>query len=288
MTTLLREFGAQVHTIMTDPRERADYWHDNKKELISYASLFVTLIGTWFLVSSGEFSFMLTIGSLVSMFSFGVMAICIETSRSCQGVSAKMLEIYFLLHACRLYAILPFEGYLPFDKSGDWFYQAVEVVSFLLVCVLLYQIRQRYPSQYSNEFDKIDIKFVIVPCVVLALFMHPRLNRYPPSDIAWAMALYLEAVAALPQLFMFQAEKKVHRWTAHFLFSQAVAKIIIFIFWIGTYMELNVKKHPSRQYMGYWALTVQGFQLLLVADFLVNYMRCVSVGKCVSSILQTV
>lgn len=50
-----------------------------------------------------------------------------HTSGSAQGISAKMLEIYFLLHCCRLYAIVPFEGYLPFDKSGDWFYQANEV-----------------------------------------------------------------------------------------------------------------------------------------------------------------
>lgn len=83
----------QMKTLATDPRERADYWHDNKKELLSYGALVVTTIVTWFAISSGEFSFSLTLGSLISMFSFLVMGVCIETSRSCQGVSAKMLEV---------------------------------------------------------------------------------------------------------------------------------------------------------------------------------------------------
>ena len=37
--------------------------------------------------------------------------------------------------------------------------------------------------------------------------------RFMPSDMAWAFALYLESVASLPQLFMFQKEKEVMKWT---------------------------------------------------------------------------
>lgn len=274
--------------LATNKRSRTDLWANNKKEITSYCML-LGLIGTvWATVSSGEFSFSLTLGSVISMFSFLIMAICIHTSGSTQGISAKMLEVYFLLHCCRLYAIVPFEGYLPFDKSGDWFYQANEAVSFLLVCAVLYMIKFKYKDQNNTENDTCDTKYIIFPCVLLALVMHPRLNRYPPSDIAWAMALYLEALAAIPQLFMFQSEKKVHRWTAHFLFAQGMAKLITFIFWVGTYMELNVKKHPTRKFMGYWALFVQGCQLMLMADFLIQYVKCVRLGVSVSEILNVV
>lgn len=37
----------------------------------------------------------------------------------------------------RLTSILVYEGYLPFDKSGDWFYQATEILSLAEVAVLL-------------------------------------------------------------------------------------------------------------------------------------------------------
>ena len=67
----------------------------------------------------------------------------------------------------------------------------------------------RFNKEYNGTHDTCDTKYIIIPSVLLALVMHPRLNRYPPSDIAWAMALYLEALAAIPQLFMFQSEKKV-------------------------------------------------------------------------------
>lgn len=38
-------------------------------------------------------------------------------------------------------------------------------------------------------------------CVQL---IHPNLNRNWFADVAWTIALYIEAVAILPQLFMFQ------------------------------------------------------------------------------------
>lgn len=31
-----------------------------------------------------------------------------------------------------------YEGYLPFDSSGDWFYQAVEMTSLALCVVTIY------------------------------------------------------------------------------------------------------------------------------------------------------
>ncbi|CAK9002796.1 ER lumen protein-retaining receptor 2 [Durusdinium trenchii] len=84
------------------------------------------------LVSSGDFSFLLTLSSLLSMFSFLMVALKMETNRSCKGVSMKMMECYLVIFFFRLCAIIPFEGYLPFDKSGDWFYQTCEALGFCL------------------------------------------------------------------------------------------------------------------------------------------------------------
>ena len=62
----------------------------------------------------------------------------------------------------------------------------------------------------------------------------------------------------------------MHRWTAHFLFAQGLSKAVNLIFWVSTYMELNVRNHRAKKYMGYWALAVQGFQILLMGDFLLQ------------------
>ena len=56
----------------------------------------------------------------------------------------------------------------------------------------------------------INDRYLIVPAAVLALIFHPSLNAFMPSDACWAFALYLESVASLPQIFMFQREGQVY------------------------------------------------------------------------------
>eukprot|EP00913_Durusdinium_trenchii_P022615 g21239.t1 len=85
--------------------------------------------------------FLRTLSSLLSMFSFLMVALKMETNRSCKGVSMKMMECYLVIFFFRLCAIIPFEGYLPFDKSGDWFYQTCEALGFCLAGTIVYFCR---------------------------------------------------------------------------------------------------------------------------------------------------
>jgi len=48
------------------------------------------------------------------------------------------------------------------------------------------------------------------PCLLLGLLLHPNLNQNFLTDSAWTFALYLESVAILPQLLMFQVRVR-HR-----------------------------------------------------------------------------
>merc|ERR1712066_311681 len=124
-----------------------------------------------------------------------MVAVAIESSKSVRGVSLKMMECYIVVFFCRLTAIVPFEGYLPFDKSGDWLYQVCEA-------------------------------FCLCLAAAIALVMHPHLNNNLPSDISWAFALYLESVTVLPQLFMFMKEARAQPHTAHFLAAQATSRLM--------------------------------------------------------------
>jgi ER lumen protein retaining receptor len=55
--------------------------------------------------------------------------------------------------------------------------------------------------------------YLAAPCLVLAVLFHPGLNSHFLADTTWAFSMYLESVAMMPQLFMFQ--KQVRHTVTH-------------------------------------------------------------------------
>merc|ERR1712217_139952 len=143
------------------------------------------VITIFWVFSSGDFSFLLTLSSLVSMFSFLMVAMAIENSKTVKGVSMKMMECYIAVFLARLCAIIPFEGYLPRDKSGDWFYQVCEAFGLCLAGSIVYCCRVQYRSTYSPDSDTLNHLWLVLPALAISLILHPHLNDFLPSDIAW-------------------------------------------------------------------------------------------------------
>lgn len=238
----------------------------------------------WFL-SSGDFSFLLTLSSIVSMFSFLMVVAKIHSGRTVKGVSLRMMECYLAIFVCRLCAIVPFEGYLPFDKSGDWFYQCCEGVGLVLAATIVFFCRVRYAATYDPSNDTLNHLWLMLPALAMALIFHPNLNNFLPSDIAWAFALYLESVAVLCQLFMFMREGQAAPHTSHFLAAQALAKLMSFIFWASSFSELSNPNHYIKAFVGNWVVVMQLGQLLVMGDFIYHYIRCIRKGIPVSQLL---
>jgi hypothetical protein len=53
----------------------------------------------------------------------------------------------------RLTSILRHEGYLPYDKSGDWLYHVVETLSLLCAGVATACVAVRFSSSYNAKDD---------------------------------------------------------------------------------------------------------------------------------------
>merc|ERR1719222_1153655 len=111
-----------------------------------WGSFGAVALTVFWLCSSGDFSFLLTLSSLVSVFSFLMVALKIEAGGTVKGVSLKMMECYIAIFFGRLCAIVPFEGYLPYDKSGDWLYQSCEAIGFCVACFIVYCCRIRHEN----------------------------------------------------------------------------------------------------------------------------------------------
>lgn len=247
---------------------------------------FAAFVFTVFWVfSSGDFSFLLTLSSLISLFSFGMVAVMVNANSSVKGVSLKMMECYLAVFACRLIAIIPFEGYLPFDKSGDWLYQVCEAVSLCLAGSTVYCCRVHFASTYDANTDSFNHLWIMGPAGLIALILHPHLNDNTITDISWAFALYLESVTVLPQFLMFMKEGRAQAHTSHFLAAQALARLMSFIFWASSFSELSNPDHHIKQWVGHWVIGIQLLQLIVMADFIYHYVRAIQTGIPITEVL---
>lgn len=73
--------------------------------------------------------------------------------------------------------------YLPYDRTGDWLYQATESISFCLAGSIVYQCRVRYKDSYEGASDTLNHLYLIIPAFLLALLFHPSLNAFMPADV---------------------------------------------------------------------------------------------------------
>ncbi|SCM05689.1 ER lumen protein retaining receptor 1, putative [Plasmodium chabaudi chabaudi] len=272
--------------VVNDPEKLKRYISEHSFSIKVYSSFLLLVFIFYHLFSDGDFSFLLTLSSIISMFSFLMVFLKIEMSKSCAGVSLKMMECYVVLNTARLLSIVPFEGYLPYDKSGDWLYQLVEAISLFTNCCVVYLCRYKYKKTYDSANDIFNNMFLIIPAFVISIFIHPSLNSFFPADVSWSFALYLESVCVLPQLSMFQKEGKVAAFTTHFLASQALSKVLSFLFWIVSYKELNSSDNIIKSYVGVWVVIMQIVQLILMGDFIYHYIRCLSKGVSFDNLLN--
>ena len=103
--------------------------------------------------SDGDFSFLLTYASLTRCFAVTLLVAQLQQSKSASGISSKTLQCYVCVFASRLLSILRHEGYLPYDRSGDWIYHCIEVGAFLATLAALALVHGPYSSTYDITAD---------------------------------------------------------------------------------------------------------------------------------------
>jgi ER lumen protein retaining receptor len=182
-------------------------------------------------------------------------------------------------------------GYLPFDKTGDWLYHAVEIISLCASGLLLFAFFGPLKSTYEDKFDRFGnlppvpaqygAAYLLGPALILAIFFHPNLNKEFFSDTCWTLSMYIEAVAMLPQIYMFQkqaAEENglVEAMIGHTTFALGFSRVFELIFWVGSFKELA--NEAGGKAPGYIVLLSQLAHLVIMADFFYYYFISISKG----------
>lgn len=249
------------------------------------------VLGVYLLLSSGDFSFLLTFSALLRCFGFGLLTFKMLSVKTAKGVSLKTLELYACVFFFRLLSILRHQGYLPFDKSGDWFYHFVEIFSQLLVGLSLYLMFVPLLPTYDEKYDKfgnlhlpdqLGALYLLGPSVLVALIFHPSLNHDFLSDVSWTISMYLESVAMVPQLYMFQKQASeqggiVEALISHMVFALGISRLFELTFWLTSYTELT--HHSGSTVAGYLVLLAQLGHLGVMGDFFYYYFKSVTEGK---------
>ncbi|XP_077248781.1 uncharacterized protein LOC143888291 [Tasmannia lanceolata] len=193
---------------------------------------------------------------------------------TCAGLSLKSQELTAMFLAVRLYCsfVMEYDIHTLLDSA-----------TLITTLWVIYTIRFKLRSSYMEDKDNFAIYYVVIPCALLALFVHPSTSHNLFNRISWAFCVYLEAVSVFPQLRVMQNTKIVESFTAHYVFALGVARFLSCAHWVLQVLD-------SRGYLltalghGLWpsmVLLSEIVQTFILADFCYYYVKSVVGGHLV-------
>jgi len=243
------------------------------KVVLCYLIFFVGGVTLYHALSAG-FSSFLTLSAGLQCLGFVLLALKVQNQRATTGLSGKMLAMYALTLCFRLSSTVHLNGYLPVDQTGDWAYQAIEVCSLALTAYLMRCTYVTHRSTYQEQHDSfpITIQNLVMGCFILAVVIHPNLDRWTFFDIMWTTGCYLETISMLPQLWMLSKIGEVEALASHFVVLSVLARVCSLIFWYRGFAELR-PAHGGFNFSGWGVMGAHVAQLLLSCDFVFLYVK---------------
>ncbi|XP_073306278.1 uncharacterized protein [Primulina huaijiensis] len=118
--------------------------------------------------------------------------------KTCAGLSLKSQELTAMFLAARLYCSLVME----YD-----IHTLLDLATLATTSWVIYVIRYKLNSSYMDDKDTFALYYVVIPCALLSVAIHPSTQHHVINRIFWAFCVYLEAVSVLPQLHLMQNTK---------------------------------------------------------------------------------
>ncbi|XP_073012532.1 uncharacterized protein [Typha latifolia] len=194
--------------------------------------------------------------------------------KTCAGLSLKSQYLTALFLAVRLYC--------SFVMEYD-IHTLLDTATLVTTLWVIYMIQFKLKSSYMEDKDNFAIYFVVLPCAILALIIHPSTTHNILNRIFWAFCVYLEAVSVLPQLRLMQNTKIVEPFTAHYVFALGVARFLSCAHWILQVLDTRGQLLTALGY-GLWppmVLLSEIVQTFILADFCYYYVMSLVGGQLV-------
>jgi hypothetical protein len=245
----------------------------NADEIILYGIFAVIVTICARMLSDLLFSALVTFSAAFTALGFALLLKQVQRRKGVLSVSLRSLYLYAIALGCRLYSTLQYNGYLPVDRSGDWLYQLIETAALVCAVVLIIKVKKLHDESCLVGVDTCNAAVLFVACFLIAIAVHPRLNNSTIPDVLWTLALYVETVAMVPQLFLLtKLGGEVDSLQGHYIACMFMARLAMMRFWVTCYEELR-PKHAEYNLPGLGVIGSQLLQVVLFADFMHLYFK---------------
>jgi len=245
----------------------------NADEIILYLIFGVVATLCARMLSDLLFSALVTFSAAFTALGFVLLLKQVSKKKGVMSVSLRSLYLYAIALACRLYSTLQYNGYLPVDRSGDWLYQLIELVALAFCVTLIFQVKKIHNESCLVGVDTCNAVVLFVASAIIAVAVHPRLNNSTVPDVLWTLALYVETVAMVPQLFLLtKLGGEVDSLQGHYIACMFLARLLMMRFWVTCYEELR-PKNAEYNLPGLGVIGSQLLQVVLFADFMWLYLK---------------
>nr|GEV45679.1 putative ER lumen protein-retaining receptor C28H8.4 [Tanacetum cinerariifolium] len=234
----------------------------------------VYIITSWVRRQPPKVKAFLAVVSAVHSLGISVLIYKLMKEKTCAGLSLKTQELTAIFLAVRLYC--------SFVMEYD-IHTLLDLATLATTLWVIFMIRFKLKSSYMEDKDNLQMYYVAVPCVILALAIHPSTSHHIINRIFWAFVVYLEAVSVLPQLRVMQNTKIVEPFTAHYVFALGVARFLSCAHWVLQVLDSRGHLLTALGY-GLWpsmVLISEIVQTFILADFCYYYIKSVFGGQLV-------
>lgn len=199
---------------------------------MAYGVFLATAATVYFLVADRQFASIQTMAGMSQCLAMVLVAIQVFVNKKLEGISVNSLTLHALAFACRLSSTTWLNGYLPIDASGDWIYQAFDVLSLLLALRLLaYLMSSSSRGSYRTKVDVPAVMTVFFVAFLFALVLHANMDKRPLFDTLWMTSVFLASAAMMPQLLALRAlTSRATPLSGHALIVMATSQVLSAIY----------------------------------------------------------
>lgn len=224
------------------------------------------------------FSAVITVAEMLQCLAVILLAAQVISSGTVTGISARTVGLEALALVLKLCSTMNYNGYLPVDESGDWFYQGVDMCGVAAALWVLYQALVAKRDSYQSEDDSFPVIPMVLSCILLATIFHADLNARPVYDTFWMSGLFVGSVAIMPQLWLItRSGGHVEALMSHYIAVMAIGRLMAgYFMWLA---REDVTSKPWIEGVNHAILAILGAHLLnlvLLGDFAFFYIKALA------------